>query len=482
MPQTPSPSSGRPRVPLAVQLDSRQGDATTDARIINGFVERDADGDWQVNKRPGVSVYVQNVSPIGHAVGQFLGFEGTFGHILSFYFDSLTVNTKIFESGVLKGTFSGTDIRTTSSQYADDFIVVNGGGTVLHTYQLSTSTVVAQAVPTGSTLVPGIVTLDDTTYVMDQLAQIWGSGIGNAVFGGNFSQARSEPGYGVYLTKQGPYVVAMKTFSTEFFYDAVNPTGNPISPAKGLEIKWGCSDARTVQDIDDTLIWLARSRESTPFIAMMIKQQSQRISPPWVDRMLQENVFNSVPIFSSTFKTRGHSFYVLTVASVTPGGLTISVVYDITQQQWYLWQGTSSPYWPFVYAITHPSGVIVVEHATDNTQTFAINPFIYTDRDSSNDLVFSVDIYTPNADFGTRRVKTLSRMDFIGDQQPCRMKVRFSEDDQRTWSQFRELDLNLKRPTLIDCGTFRRRAWNFRHEAATPFRLNAVELDLGVGS
>ncbi len=93
------------------------------------------------------------------------------------------------------------------------------------------------------------------------------------------------------------------------------------------------------------------------------------------------------------------------------------------------------------------------------------------------------DIYTPNFDANVRRNKQLSAMEFIGDQTPGSiLEVSNSDDDYQTWSNFRLVDLSYKRPRLINCGTFRRRAYNFRHRSNTPLRLQAVELQYDLGT
>jgi hypothetical protein len=71
-------------------------------------------------------------------------------------------------------------------------------------------------------------------------------------------------------------------------------------------------------------------------------------------------------------------------------------------------------------------------------------------------------------------------MDFIADQQSGILKIRYNDDDYAAnkWSQFREVNLNQRRPTLTKCGTFRRRAWHMRWVENLPLRLEAVELDI----
>jgi hypothetical protein len=73
-------------------------------------------------------------------------------------------------------------------------------------------------------------------------------------------------------------------------------------------------------------------------------------------------------------------------------------------------------------------------------------------------------------------------MRFNGDQQAgSKLKVRSSDDDYKKYTNFRTVDLSIRRPVLDNCGAFYRRSWHLRHQSNTPFRLNAVALEMDVG-
>jgi len=94
-----------------------------------------------------------------------------------------------------------------------------------------------------------------------------------------------------------------------------------------------------------------------------------------------------------------------------------------------------------------------------------------------------LDIYTPNYDAGTIRDKTLPALYFDCSQVPNSvLQIRHSDDDYQTWSQFRTLDLSQKKPRLINEGTFKRRAYNLRHESPTAFRIKSADYQMDVGS
>jgi len=96
-----------------------------------------------------------------------------------------------------------------------------------------------------------------------------------------------------------------------------------------------------------------------------------------------------------------------------------------------------------------------------------------------------MDIFPPQFDGNTRLTKHIPRMHIIADQEPGSiLLVRSNDDDQAvgSWTNWREFDLEQKRPTLSNCGSFSRRFHHFRHQSRTPCRLTAVELELLAGT
>ena len=93
------------------------------------------------------------------------------------------------------------------------------------------------------------------------------------------------------------------------------------------------------------------------------------------------------------------------------------------------------------------------------------------------------DIVTPIFDGATGRRKQCGRMDVVGDQVlGSILQVRVSDDDYQSWSNFRLVDLGMKKPHLTNCGTFQKRAYHLRHATNTPFRLQSIDLQYDIGT
>jgi hypothetical protein len=311
---------------------------------------------------------------------------------------------------------------------------------------------------------------------MDTSANIWGSkkfddpSVWDPL---NKIVARIEPDKGVTLAKQQGYVIALKEWTTEVFYDAGNPVGSPLANVLGAKAPYGCLSADSVQELDDVLYWASSNRSTSPQVVRMTNLKIDVISIPSVERLLDQVDFSLV--HSWTLKHGGHKFYVLTIVNSN-----LTLVYDIDQGFWYQWSDAAGNYFPYVGRAFNNDKKHVIQHDLNGKLYLVEGDYQYPNDDG---VVFPVDIYTPNTTFNLDRRKVLTMMHFNADQTDgSKLFIRVSDDDYQTWSNFREVNLANKRPTLTGCGTFYRRAWHLRHYANTPFRVKSIDLQMDLGA
>jgi hypothetical protein len=98
-------------------------------------------------------------------------------------------------------------------------------------------------------------------------------------------------------------------------------------------------------------------------------------------------------------------------------------------------------------------------------------------------VAYSAIIQTSKLDMGMNRRKTWKRIDVIGDQegQASSLSVAWTDDDYQTTSAGRTVDLSSSKPSLTRCGNSRRRSFVLTHSAATPMRLEALEIEYEPG-
>jgi hypothetical protein len=352
-----------------------------------------------------------------------------------------------------------------------------------------------------SIFVRGWAFLDGTTYVMDPLGNIYGSNIGDPTTWTalNVIQASSNSDLGIALFKQLSYIIAFKQYTTQIFFDNANaPPGSPLSPVPDAQIPLGCAAAWSVQTIDNTIIWLTSNDAASPQIVQMDNLTPNIVSTSSVERILQAAMwvggqalysYNSEShqltatftppsgISSWVIKHAGHRLYGLNLDS-----LNLTLVYDIDEELWYIWQGATGGIFPVTSLAYQPQNTTTLGVHYAQLNTGGIYPLdIAANIPNDIGVLFPVDIYTPNMDFGTRRGKALSAMYFNADKVPAILTARYSDDDYNSWSNPREIDLNTNKPRLTDCGTFgQRRAYHFRKYANTSLRMRSIGLQMDI--
>lgn len=458
------------RLPLAIFPGNRNSSVSKDSRLVNCYIEVSKTGDLWVYKRPGLAEAL--TSPA--APGQGLYFwQGDVYAIL---------NGTLFKNGI---STPATGLDQTNGVYR--FNEILGGNPKMifsngkKTYTYNPTDGLKGPLNTIDPNFPaltckGIAYLNGTTYVMTPGADIRGSLIDNVDSATSWSilnliQARTEPDPGVYLAKQNVYVIALGSWSIDPFFDAGNPQGSPLRVVEGTVVKFGCLNADSVQEIDDKLFWLSTGRNPTAQVSMLDQMNHKIISDPEIDRLLKDA--DASQVASWQCKLDGHNFYVLTLKQ-----LNLTLAYDIAQDKWCQWTDTNGNYLPIVASSFDSQKRLVVQHES-NGKIYYMDSLYKNDAGS----VIVVDIITPRFDAEIANRKMLNMMSFVGDQEVgSLLYVRYTDDDYQTWSQFRTVNLALKKPVLNNCGTFTKRAYHFRHRSNTSFRQSAVDLQYDVGA
>lgn len=454
-------------IPLAAGIGARYESLTVDAKLVNAFAEKgQQEGEIHVYKRP---AFVRSTD-MGAAAGL-----GVFYWRGDFY--------SVFGATLYKNGGSLTGTLDTSAAYA--FTATLGTSPLLilcngaKMYSVSTTGTISDVTgsanfPTG--ILADVVYLDGTIYVFQiATSRIYGSGIDdptswNAL---NYVSAAIEPDAPKALHKQLSYIIAIKEFYSEVFYDAGNPTGSPLSPVKGAKINFGTVDGRTVCECGGDVAWVARTREGGVTVVLVSSLKVHAISTPPIERLLQAADYSGA-VYSWSVKVDGHRLYGVTVVNSN-----LTLVYDLTSGMWYQWTSPDGGYLPFSAASIGTANKVVFQHAHDG-DLYSLDLSATADVE---DGVFAVDIYTPNFDGGTRREKTLSRLNLIGDQAAgSTWSIWWSDDDYQTWQGPVTVDLSGDNPFVADLGSFRKRAFHLRLDANAHGRLRAVEAYLALGA
>jgi len=460
------------RLPLVIEPENRDESTLKDAKLINGYMEKGKkDGEYHVYKRPGLL----NKSTIAGAGLGVYNWQGKVYRIqgATIYEDDVAIG-----GGAPNGALDTTGgIYHFASCLGATPALQFGNGVATYNYDGTTPLTVIAGANFPAATTKGIVYLDGTTYVMDSKASIRGCAVINAPTDYtdvlNRLTAQIEPDGGVGLFKQLVYVIAFKQWSTEVFYDAQNATASPLGPVQGAKINHGCVNADSLQDLDGTIFWLAVNRKTSPQVMQLDNLKPIVVSTKPVDRLLAHAALGTV--YSFAFKIDGHKFYVLTLKTAN-----LTLVYDAAEQMWSQWTDVDGNYFPIVSATFDASYNLLLQHES-NGKLYYVDPTYYTDDTAQ----ITFDLYTPNFDGGIRREKLAGMLYIIADQQVgSTLYARANDKDYAAdaWTAFREVDLGMDTPFLSDNGSFRRRAYHFRHTAPTSLRLQAIELQLDIGT
>lgn len=458
-----------PRLPLVVLPSNRDSSTNKDARLVNCYIETNEQGEIEIYRRPGMLTFETHAATTG---------SGAFHWSDAVY--------SIFSSTMYRnGVSVATGLNTTNGKYNFSSILgaipkmVLGNGAKAYAYWVAgglTGDLNSIDADYPATTVKGFAYLNGATYVMQPQAVIWGSAINSVSVAGdwtalNFISAQADPDNGIAIDKQLVYVIAMNQWTTEVFFDAGNATGSPLGPVQGSIVSYGCASADSRQSIDDVLFWLCRNKTNSLQIAKMTQLGLEIISTKSIDRLLVGA--DLTQIMSWQIKFDGHSFYVITLIS-----LNLTLAYDNVEGLWCQWTDTNGNYLPIIASTYDATGRNILQHATAGSLLYMDSDYYTDDAD-----LIQVDIITPNFDAQTRRRKQLNRMSFVADQVVgSTLKVRYTDDDYLHWSNFRTVDLGTVEPMLINCGTFKKRAYHLRHKADTFFRISAVEVQYDLGT
>lgn len=187
-------------------------------------------------------------------------------------------------------------------------------------------------------LVPGVVFMDGYFFLMDVTRRIYNSALDadpTTWAATDFITAERVSGAGVALTSSLNYVIALKEWSTEPFYDAGNATGSPLAPVDNGHTDIGCASANSVAKLHDNVFWMAKARQKGRSVYMMRGIQQKKVSTDDIDKIL--NADDLATVYAYGLSILGHDLYVLTLVTSN-----ITLVYDMTAQKWTQWSSYST--------------------------------------------------------------------------------------------------------------------------------------------
>lgn len=227
-------------------------------------------------------------------------------------------------SAAYNGTFTVTAVNTSAYPYTFSYTVA-GTPTTPDAASYPTYTV-------NGGMVRGIPYINGYFCMMDVNGVIWHSAADEPLSWSPtaFLTSRNENGAGVALGKSLNYLIAFKEWSTEFYYDAKNPTGSVFSPVENGFVRIGCASGDSLALVAAQLVWIGQTKAQGLGVYAMQGLNVRKISTEDVDRVISSANLSGVYAFGLNCK--GHEMYFVTLTSIN-----VTLVYDFTSDQWTTW-------------------------------------------------------------------------------------------------------------------------------------------------
>jgi len=205
------------------------------------------------------------------------------------------------------------------------------------------------------TTAPGIAYLNGYFCVIDTSGVIYNSALDDPSqwFALDYTTAQAETGAGRAIAKSQNYLIGLKEWSTEPFYDAANVVGSPFSPVPNGQTLVGCASGFSLCELDGALMFMSQVKAQGRSVHMMQGLQQVKVSTPDVERVL--NLDSLATIRAYGVKLDGHSLYVLSLVASN-----VTLVYDIGAQSWTQWTSLTAASNVSVTSITQTGGLATV--------------------------------------------------------------------------------------------------------------------------
>lgn len=292
------------------------------------------------------------------------------------------------------------------------------------------------------------------------------------------------------LARQRNQILAIKSRYTEFFYNAGNTSGSPLSRNDALVFQYGTTSYESLANGEDTTYWAGQSAAGGNFIVRVQNYTPSIISTDPLERYLPNS-----DLVGNLCRARGKLYYVLHIGAIA------TFVWDEEVREWIQWStynGTSVPpdisLSPFIGKFSTFRDQVIGGGTTINTQaiwqtsvaqTYTLESSKYEDDVApATTHAIPIKIRTTFDDYGVMHKKQFYRVDLVGDTSIVSgnlVYLQYTNDDFITLSATRSMLLTNTRQYLHRLGSSRRRAWVLTQNYNGPFRAIYLEIEFENG-
>lgn len=486
--QTPMISTEQNKtIPLYYSWTTRNPSNNYDTEAINVLFEATEKDQVTAIKRDGLSAF--NLSPAP-------------GNVLAIYFWDVPVSGGFVGLIVVEtGRFSAYNLETGARIWTStaggsgpggftEFLYQNGtvelffaSGSLLTRIQ-SDGTVTNVPVSVTSQFNSWPVYMDGYLFLSDNKGNIWNSALNDPLTWTNSPiAAESYPDAQYALARVGTYLISFGAESIQYFYDAGNATGTPLGSVQGATKRIGFVGG--LAQYGDDIYFIGAATSGIPSLYKMTGLQINKIAD-FPESRKATAVTNINALFNGYIVNfNGHTLYIWRAFEnvANPQKYNNVYAYDVDMQMWTqlaYQSNTAFPIFCSTIGYTLTDGVVSIISMQDTAVVLKVNSDVYQD----NGVNFTATFRTKGYDFDTQRAKFGSRLLLHCDQTATtsNMSVSWSDDDYRTYSTPRNIDVSYNYKQLFSLGGFRTRSFKVEYTDNFPMRWRSIELDYSQGT
>lgn len=337
-------------------------------------------------------------------------------------------------------------------------------------------------------IVGEFVELSGAIYIMDTSGRIWGSDLNSVSSWSaiNFLSANLYTDSGTGLAKDGDRIIGYGSVSAEWFYNAGNATGSPLSKTgRSMPIGASCSMSATpfasnISSNGQAVCWSVLTGQ-TRQVWMLDGGSPKKISSPMIEVLA--NIVNLVCLTSFSYSGERYIFM-----SFVSGGVNYNQIYSLDTGLW----SDAAFHDALIISAVHgmaptlnPAnrGIYGAAGSTAGGSTGKVyqwNAAAYADTVGT----LTASIQTGGLDFGTDSRKFVSTIWLDADTQAsgtCTLEA--SDDDFTSFVTLGTFDMTAHEKKITRCGSHKgERSYRLTHSANTAFRAKAMRIEYTVGT